>query len=150
MNSPLSKYIVFLKLALENNIIESDYVIKWADDEISSKDIALQDNFKVDLSLENNKCRLLEVLNDEIYKRGLGNQKVEGKMFLDLFKKQNPVSQEDVLKTISRLLWLSHNVSFTKEKIEKIYLVDEYGDEYLDGIISFETVKETLYDLLKD
>lgn len=55
----------------------------------------------------------------------------------------------NVIFVIDTLLVLTHEVEFTQKELTSIYYVDECRDEYLEGIMSFNKVREELMLLLE-
>lgn len=141
--------LLYFQLALKKGIIEPNEIVHWADDYISSNNVEDIGVFIFDLSLSGGlDCEILDILKDEVYARDLCQQKIGGRMFLKRFKKNNLFLDGTLLNMITMLLELSHEVIFTDEELDCIYIIDEYRDQFLEGMIGVEKVRIKMQDFL--
>lgn len=148
MVNSLNKLIVFYRLALAKKVMDVSEIIEWADHEIMHRDLPYEDDFIFELSLSKGLDQVLNILDLEIFKRGIANEEIDGNMFIEYLRSKENISGERILDLINILLELSHFVHFTEEKSRDIYYMDECRDEYFEGIMSLNEVKEAFYNFI--
>ena len=149
MEKIIDKNIILFNIALEYDIIDISIITSWADNYILNNEIDVNHYFIIELSWAHTKERIQEILMDEIYKRQISSLKISGNLFFFYLKQYNLTSITNVIFVIDTLLVLTHEVEFTQKELTSIYYVDECRDEYLEGIMSFNKVREGLLLLLE-
>lgn len=149
MEKTIDKNIILFNIALEYDFIDISIITSWADNYILNNEIGVKDYFIIELSWAHTKERIQEILMDEIYKRQNSSLKISGNLLFFYLKQYDLSSITNVIFVIDTLLALKNEVEFTQKELTSIYYVDECRGEYLEGIMSFNKVREELLLLLE-
>lgn len=126
MEKTIDKNIILFNIALEYDFIDISIITSWADNYILNNEIEVNDYFIIELSWAHTKERIQEILMDEIYKRQISSLKISGNLFFFYLKQYDLSSITNVIS-----------------------YVDECRDEYLEGTMIFNKVREGLLLLLE-